>query len=50
MSDGRKFWQIGFDGGFLREPAQLTELIMGPAERADVIVDLQTTGQVMMPV
>lgn len=33
------FWQIGSDGGFLPRPAQLDQLLMGPAERADVIVD-----------
>jgi len=33
------FWQIGADGGFLPAPAQLEQLLMGPAERADVIVD-----------
>jgi len=33
------FWQIGADGGFLPAPAMLTQLLMGPAERADVIVD-----------
>jgi spore coat protein A, manganese oxidase len=33
------FWQIGSDGGFLPEPLQLSELLIGPAERADVIVD-----------
>lgn len=33
------FWQIGADGGFLPAPAQLDTLLMGPAERADVIVD-----------
>ncbi|GAA2376005.1 multicopper oxidase [Catellatospora methionotrophica] len=32
-------WQIGNDGGFLPKPAKLQELRMGPAERADVIVD-----------
>ncbi|HWQ88565.1 MAG TPA: multicopper oxidase domain-containing protein [Desulfitobacteriaceae bacterium] len=39
LSDGSPFWQIGSDGGFLAQPVQLTELLMGPAERADVIVD-----------
>jgi spore coat protein A, manganese oxidase len=34
------FWQIGADGGFLPAPVQLDQLLMGPAERADVIVDL----------
>jgi len=33
------FWQIGADGGFLPAPVQLEQLLMGPAERADVIVD-----------
>lgn len=33
------FWQIGSDGGFLPQPVELNELLIGPAERADVIVD-----------
>ncbi len=33
------FWQIGAEGGFLPAPVQLGQLLMGPAERADVIVD-----------
>jgi bilirubin oxidase len=33
------FWQIGADGGFLPAPVQLSQLLMAPAERADVIVD-----------
>ncbi|MGH2578813.1 MAG: multicopper oxidase family protein, partial [Actinomycetota bacterium] len=33
------FWQIGSEGGFLPEPVRLEQLLMGPAERADVIVD-----------
>ncbi len=33
------FWQIGAEGGFLPAPVMLTQLLMGPAERADVIVD-----------
>jgi spore coat protein A len=33
------FWQIGADGGFLPEPVQLEQLLIAPAERADVIVD-----------
>jgi spore coat protein A, manganese oxidase len=33
------FWQIGADGGFLPAPVQLAQLLMAPAERADVIID-----------
>lgn len=40
--DGLPFWQIGADGGFLPAPARLDELLMGPAERADTIVDFSS--------
>ena len=33
------FWQIGSEGGFLPQPVQLDQLLIAPAERADVIVD-----------
>jgi len=33
------FNQIGTDGGFLPKPVQLSKLLLGPAERADLIVD-----------
>jgi spore coat protein A, manganese oxidase len=33
------FWQIGTEGGFLPAPVRLDQLLIGPAERADVIVD-----------
>jgi FtsP/CotA-like multicopper oxidase with cupredoxin domain len=41
---GVEVWQIGNEGGFLAAPADLTannanQLLMSPAERADVIVD-----------
>ncbi len=39
LSNGLPFWQIGADGGHLPAPVQCTELLMAPAERADVIVD-----------
>jgi bilirubin oxidase len=39
MSNNMPFWQIGAEGGFLVRPAQLRKLLMGLAERADVIVD-----------
>jgi FtsP/CotA-like multicopper oxidase with cupredoxin domain len=31
--------QIGSDGGFLNEPVRVKQLIMGPSERADIIID-----------
>jgi bilirubin oxidase len=33
------FWQIGAERGFLAAPAMLEQLLVAPAERADVIVD-----------
>jgi FtsP/CotA-like multicopper oxidase with cupredoxin domain len=39
MEKGIPFWQIGAEQGFLAAPAELTELLVAPAERADVIVD-----------
>jgi len=39
MSNGLPFWQIGSEGGFLPAPVQLCDLLIGPAERADIIVD-----------
>jgi spore coat protein A len=32
-------WVLGADGGFLPAPVRLEQLLMAPAERADVIVD-----------
>lgn len=34
-----EFQQIGSDGGFLARPATLSRVLVGPAERADVLVD-----------
>ena len=36
---GPTMWQIGAEGGFLPAPVERSELLMAPAERADVIVD-----------
>ena len=38
-------WQIGSEGGYLRAPVQLKEILMSPAERADIIGGLRR-GQV----
>jgi FtsP/CotA-like multicopper oxidase with cupredoxin domain len=37
--NGLPFWQIGADGGFLPAPVRLEQLVLAPAERADVVVD-----------
>jgi spore coat protein A, manganese oxidase len=37
--------QIGADGGFLPSPVQLDEILLSPAERADVIVDFTDLPQ-----
>lgn len=39
LENGLPFWQIGNEGGFLPEPVELSEVLLAPAERADVIVD-----------
>src|SRR5512133_748784 len=44
LSNGLPFWQIGTEGGFLPAPLELNRLLLGPAERADVIVDFTNVG------
>jgi spore coat protein A len=39
FSNGMKFWQIGTDGGLLAHPVPLKHLLLGPGERADLVVD-----------
>ena len=36
---GPRFWQIGAEGGMWDEPVPVKELVLAPAERADVLVD-----------
>jgi spore coat protein A len=38
-SDRKSFHQIGSDQGLLQAPAQLSNLTLAPAERADVLID-----------
>jgi bilirubin oxidase len=35
-------WQLGSEGGFLPGPVQLEQLLIAPAERADVIIDFSS--------
>jgi spore coat protein A, manganese oxidase len=48
-------WQIGTEGGFLPSPVPLITggvpnqpFILGPAERADIIIDFKATGNVIL--
>ncbi len=36
---GPSFWQIGAEGGMWDQPVPVKELVLAPAERADVLVD-----------
>jgi spore coat protein A len=38
------FWQIGTDGGLLPAPVALTEVTIGPGERADLVMDFEGYG------
>ena len=40
FSDERIFYQVGSDGGYLAAPVPLSRLILAPAERAEILVDL----------
>ncbi len=40
FSNNATFYQIGSDGGLLSEPVSMTRLLLAPAERAEVLVDL----------
>jgi spore coat protein A, manganese oxidase len=39
LSNGMSFTQIGADGSYLPAPASLTEALIAPAERADILID-----------
>ena len=40
LSDDRPFEVIGSDAGLLCEPVRVTRLLLGPGERAEIVVDL----------
>ena len=40
FDDDRTFHQIASDGGFLSNPVPMTRLILAPAERAELLIDL----------
>jgi FtsP/CotA-like multicopper oxidase with cupredoxin domain len=46
FSDGRSFYQLGCDGGFLGQPLAMTELTLAPAERCEIVVDFSSGAPV----
>ena len=42
FSDERTFYQVVSDGGFLPAPVPLSRLVLAPAERAEILLDLGT--------
>jgi len=40
FSNNATFYQIGSDGGLLSEPVSMTRVLLAPAERAEILVDL----------
>ncbi len=44
LSNKAPIVQIGTDGGLLDAPVRLTNLLMGPGERADILVDFSTAA------
>ncbi len=43
LSSNQQLIQIGCDGGFLNAPVYLSKLLLGPGERADVLIDFSTS-------
>ncbi|MBL4573906.1 MAG: multicopper oxidase domain-containing protein [Gammaproteobacteria bacterium] len=39
LADGREFSLIASDGGFLEKPVRLRNIVIAPAERAEIVVD-----------
>src|SRR5699024_4794648 len=39
FNNNQSFHQIASDGGFLEEPEEMDKIILGPAERAEILVD-----------
>jgi spore coat protein A len=46
---GASMWQIGAEGGMWDRAVPLTRLVLGPAERADVLVDFSRLAGVRLP-
>ncbi len=42
LSHNDNLWQIASDGGFLEKPVKMNQVILGPAERAEIIIDFSS--------
>jgi spore coat protein A, manganese oxidase len=47
---GTRMWQIGAEGGLWDAPVQVTQLVLAPAERADVVVDFSKLAGQKLPI
>ncbi len=45
LSNNQQFIQIGSDGGLLSAPVSHSSIVLGPAERVDVIIDFAETNR-----
>lgn len=48
FEDGREFHQIASDGGFLEQPVSRTTMLLGPAERAEILVDVSDLNDITL--
>ena len=48
FEDDRMFHQIATDGGFLNRAVATTRIILAPGERAEIVVDFSSGGEVML--
>jgi len=46
LADGREFSLIASDGGFLEQPVAMRNIVLAPAERAEIVVDFSDGGPV----
>ena len=44
LSDGATFWVIGNEGGLIDAPVPVTNVVLGPGERYDVVIDFEPYG------
>jgi spore coat protein A, manganese oxidase len=47
---GAPMWQIGAEGGMWDKPVQVSRIVLAPAERADLLVDLSSAAGATLPV